>query len=80
VAMDYSASSVAAGTCVNIVTSRCLAIDSSGFQASCHNIISTFTCILCTNMDTLFQEFYIRQYLITPIREASEYSVFRHNI
>jgi hypothetical protein len=36
--MDYSASSVAAGTCVNFVASRCLKMDHSGFQVSCHNI------------------------------------------
>jgi hypothetical protein len=36
-AMDYSASSVAAGTCVNFVASLCLSMNHSGFQASCHN-------------------------------------------
>jgi hypothetical protein len=36
--MDYSASSVAAGTCINSVASRCPEMDYSGFQTSCHNI------------------------------------------
>jgi hypothetical protein len=38
-AVDYSASSFAVGTCVNFVASSCLAMDHSGFQASCHNML-----------------------------------------
>jgi hypothetical protein len=30
-------------TCFNFLASRCLAMDYSGFQASCHNIITHFT-------------------------------------
>jgi hypothetical protein len=45
-AIDYSASSVAAGSCVNFVANRYLAMDHSGFQMSCKFICSLFNEVL----------------------------------
>jgi hypothetical protein len=47
--MDYSASSFAAGTYANFAASRCIAMDYSGFQASCHTMFQKLILLWFSN-------------------------------
>jgi hypothetical protein len=53
--MDCSASSIAAGMCIDFVASRCLAMDYSGFQASCHSMLGKMYKI-CTKILVLWEK------------------------